>query len=171
MQSFSFFTFLTVTMANYFAFGSNLHPPQMAERCPGSRLLHPVVLKGYRLAFSGHSTRWKGGVATIVADPSCEVQGVLYDLTKEDWKNLDRFEGVPTVYARLRVRVAGRDGNLHSAMTYQKRSAGTTAPSLRYVHQIWMAYRTFQLDEALLLRAVGDSLDANNPRLPVAPNP
>ncbi len=153
-------------MPIYFAFGSNLHPPQMAERCPGSRVLHPGVLKGYRLAFSGYSTRWEGGVATVVAEPSSEVQGVLYDLTEEDQRNLDRFEGFPTVYDRLQVRVEGRDGNLHSAMTYQKltsqnQSTGTTPPSLRYFHQIWKAYRAFQLDEAFLLKAVEDSLDGN----------
>ena len=94
-------------MPIYFAFGSNLYPPQMAERCPGSRVLQPGVLKGYRLAFSGYSTRWEGGVATIVAEPFREVQGLLYDLTEEDQRNLDRFEGFPTVYDRLQVSVGG----------------------------------------------------------------
>ncbi|MCH8074518.1 MAG: gamma-glutamylcyclotransferase [SAR324 cluster bacterium] len=163
--------FLTVAMPIYFAFGSNLHPPQMAERCPGSRLLRPGVLKGYRLAFTGYSTRWKGGVATVVADPSSEVQGLLYDLTEEDQGKLDRFEGFPTVYARLRVSVEGRDGNLHAAMTYQKQSNGATAPSLRYFHQIWKAYRAFQLDEAFLLKAVEDALDGNFEPMPEAPPP
>jgi len=146
-------------MPIYFAFGSNLHPPQMAERCPASRVLQPGVLKGYRLAFSGYSTRWEGGVATIVADPSREVQGLLYDLTEEDRRNLDRFEGFPTIYGRLRVNVVGRDGKLHSAMTYQKQSSDTTPPSLSYFQQIWKAYRSLQLDEALLLQAVEDSLN------------
>ena len=157
-------------MPIYFAFGSNLHPPQMAERCPGSRVLHPGVLKGYRLAFSGYSTRWEGGVATIVAEPASEVQGVLYDLTEEDQRNLDRFEGFPTVYARLQVKVEGRDGILHSAMTYQKQNTGATAPSLRYFHQIWRAYRAFQLDEAVLLKAVEDSLEGNTPGVPETPH-
>lgn len=161
----------TAAMPIYFAYGSNLHPPQMADRCPGSRVLHPGVLKGYRLAFSGHSTRWEGGVATVVAEPSGEVQGLLYDLTEEDQEKLDRFEDFPTVYGRLQVSVVGTDGKLHSAMTYQKRSAGTTAPSLRYFHQIWKAYRAFQLDEAFLLKAVEDSLDGNFPRPPETPRP
>ena len=146
-------------MPIYFAFGSNLYPPQMAERCPGSRVLQPGVLKGYRLAFSGYSTRWEGGVATIVAEPFREVQGLLYDLTEEDQRNLDRFEGFPTVYDRLQVSVGGRDGKLHSAMTYQKRNSDITPPSLSYFHQIWKAYRSLQLDEAFLLQAVEDSLN------------
>lgn len=158
-------------MPIYFAYGSNLHPPQMADRCPGSRVLHPGVLKGYRLAFSGYSARWEGGVATVVAEPSGEVQGLLYQLTAEDLGNLDKFEGFPTVYDRVRVSVGGRDGNLHSAMTYQKRSSGTTAPSLRYFHQIWKAYRAFQLDEDFLLKAVEDSIEGNPQPVPGIPRP
>jgi hypothetical protein len=56
-------------------------------------------------------------------------------------------------------------------MTYQKRSAGTTPPSLRYFHQIWKAYRAFQLDEAFLLKAVEDSLDGNIPPVAEASHP
>jgi len=107
----------------------------------------------------------------VVAEPSSEVRGLLYDLTEEDQGNLDRFEGFPTVYGRLQVSVEGTDGTLHSAMTYQKRSTGTTAPSLRYFHQIWKAYRAFQLDEAFLLKAVEDSLDGNFPPGPETPRP
>jgi len=158
-------------MPIYFAFGSNLHTPQMSERCPGSRVLQPGVLKGYRLAFSGYSGRWEGGVATIVTDPSCEVQGLLYDLNEEDQRNLDRFEGFPTVYDRLQVSVEERDGNLHSAMTYQKRNSDIATPSLRYFHQIWKAYRFFHLDEAFLLRVVEDSLNENIPPVSQSSHP
>ncbi len=149
-------------MPTYFAFGSNLHPPQMAERCPGSRVLHPAVLKGYRLAFSGYSTRWGGGVATIVADGSGRVPGLLYNLTEADQGHLDKLEGFPTVYDRLQVEVAAGDANLHSAMTYQRKGSGVAPPSLRYFHQIWQAYRAFQLDEAVLQQAVEDALNGGN---------
>lgn len=144
----------------YFAFGSNLHPPQMAERCPGSMVVQPACLEGYQLAFSGFSKRWGGGVATIVATPGKQVHGVLYRLSAVDWEYLNRFEGFPTIYSHLPVEVLGADKRMHPAITYQKCDFAPSAPSLTYFHQIWRAHKAFQLNETPLLEALENGLAA-----------
>lgn len=148
-------------MPVYFAYGSNLHPPQMSERCPGAEVLGTAVLPGFRLGFSGHSPRWGGGVATLLRDPNHEAQGLLYTLSEENFHQLDRFEGFPTVYTRIEITVQGQDGTPLPALTYQKRSTDVTPPSLLYFHQIWKSYRAFQLNESQLFQAIETSLNGN----------
>ena len=165
----------------YFAFGSNLHPPQMSRRCPESLVMQPAILGGYRIAFCGMSKRWKGGVATILAEDGpdmddvdmengdrdgatlngVEVPGLLYRLTELDVSYLNEFEGVPNVYRQFSVNVRGTDGRAYEAFTYQKLEGDMTPPSMPYFHQIWSAYKTFGFDESGLLQAVEEALSAN----------
>lgn len=72
----------------YFAYGSNLWVAQMDSRCPGNRKIGPGVLHGYRWMINTH------GYATIVADPSEVVHGVVYTLNDKDEGNLDEYEEV-----------------------------------------------------------------------------
>lgn len=150
----------------YFAFGSNLHPPQMSQRCPGSLVVEPAILVGYRIAFCGMSQRWKGGVATILPRTgndmaNVEVPGLLYRLTELDVSCLNEFEGVPKVYRHLSVEVRGEDGRTHGAFTYQKLEEEMAPPSMPYFHQIWSAYKAFGFDESGLLQAVEEALSVN----------
>lgn len=142
----------------YFAFGSNLHTPQMAARCPDSAVLQPAMLTGYRLAFRGLSRRWEGGVATIIAQPGARVPGLLYHLSPADVEALNGFEGFPHVYGHLPVQVTAQDGTRIAAYTYQRNDGGPRPPSMRYFHQIWRAYKHFRLDEQHLLAAVEETL-------------
>lgn len=147
----------------YFAYGSNLDREQMAQRCPGSRLEGAAALPGHRLAFSGHSQRWGGGAATVVAAPGHSTPGLLWRLTSEHVLSLDGYENHPQVYGRIEIDVQatlnGDRGGVLPAMTYQMRTEGTgRAPSLRYLHQIWRAYHTHGLDVAHLLSAVEECL-------------
>ncbi|HKI97501.1 MAG TPA: gamma-glutamylcyclotransferase family protein [bacterium] len=142
----------------YFAYGSNLHPPQMQSRCPDCEVLQPAVLADHHLAFRGHSTRWGGGPATILAQPGGQVHGLLYSLTSADLALLDGFESYPKIYNRLQVSVVARDGSQLDAITYMKRDGEPSPPSLRYFHQIWLGHKTFALDESPLLRAVEETL-------------
>ena len=80
-------------MPLYAAYGSNMHPEQMLQRAPHSPMAGTGWLHGWRLTFGGEDIGWEGALATIVEDPDSKVFVVLYDMTKEDEKNLDRWEG------------------------------------------------------------------------------
>jgi len=77
----------------YFAYGSNLDPAQMRERCPESTVVGLASLADYRISFPRYSNRWGGGTASIQLAHGETAWGVLYELTDEDLAKLDGFEG------------------------------------------------------------------------------
>ena len=82
----------------YFAYGSNMDLNQMAFRCPDAQALETVRLEGYRLAF--RSNGGNRGVATILPDPDSHVDGVLWEISPEDERNLNFYEGFPRLYSK-----------------------------------------------------------------------
>lgn len=93
-----------------FAFGSNLRRAQLLDRVPGSIPVMRATLARYRLAFAGNSRTWGGPVATVVPADWGEggpVQGAVYALPRGGIEQLDRYEGVPTVYRRVKLDVFG----------------------------------------------------------------
>ena len=79
---------------NYFAYGSNLCPQQMENRCPGAIAIGPAVLPDHRLTFPRHSIVWNAGSADVVAAEGLSVEGALYELTQNHIDLLDAYEGV-----------------------------------------------------------------------------
>ncbi len=93
-------------MPLYAAYGSNLDPRRMGERCPHSPLQGTGWLVGWRLTFGGEEHGWDGALATIVQDPLEQVFVALYDVTAEDVTVLDGWESADTgLYRKTRVRV------------------------------------------------------------------
>jgi hypothetical protein len=73
----------------YFAYGSNLHVAQMAERCPDSLFMGKATLPGFRWQIN------QRGVANVVeAGPRLCLEGLVYAVTAADRRALDRSEGV-----------------------------------------------------------------------------
>jgi gamma-glutamylcyclotransferase (GGCT)/AIG2-like uncharacterized protein YtfP len=98
-------------MALYAAYGSNLDPAQMRERCPHSPVAGTGWVEGWRLTFGGEDLGWEGSLATIVEAPGEHVYVGLYDVTTLDERDLDAWEGADTgLYKKVRVRVATLDG-------------------------------------------------------------
>jgi hypothetical protein len=91
----------------YAAFGSNMDPRRMLERCPHSPLRSTGWLIGWRLTFGGEEHGWDGALATIVEDPIDQVFVALYDVTEEDEAGLDALEQADTgLYHKTRIRVS-----------------------------------------------------------------
>ena len=126
----------------YFAYGSNLHVPQMTRRCPGHRVVGRARLVEHALCFRGHSRDWGGAVATVELARGEAVWGVVFTLTADDYTSLDRYEnyfgpGAPkNMYDRLSVRLLLEDGREVDALTYVMRPQAGGAPSRRYLGTI-----------------------------------
>ena len=92
-------------MALYAAYGSNLDPARMVERCPHSPFRGTGWLVGWRLTFAGEDTGGTARMATIVEDPDAQVFVCLYDVTAEDERELDGWEidAVPKVKVRVQT--------------------------------------------------------------------
>jgi gamma-glutamylcyclotransferase (GGCT)/AIG2-like uncharacterized protein YtfP len=72
----------------YFAYGSNMHRGQMAERCPGATPAGTAWLPAHRFAIN------RCGWATVVPEEGATVYGALWGLTDADERALDLYEGV-----------------------------------------------------------------------------
>ena len=98
------------TMFLYFAYGSNMNPARMAKRCPGAIDLGGAVLRNHRVVERLY--------ADIDFEEGTDMQGVLYVITEEHLRRLDRFEGYPSVYRRIWVDVEFEDC-IYQAVTYE----------------------------------------------------
>jgi len=95
----------------YAAYGSNLDPSRMSERCPHSPLHSTGWLVGWRLTFGGEELGWDGALPTIVQDHFEQVFVATYDVTDEDGVLLDGWESADSgLYRKTRVRVATMAG-------------------------------------------------------------
>jgi gamma-glutamylcyclotransferase (GGCT)/AIG2-like uncharacterized protein YtfP len=101
--------FATLPNVLYAAYGSNLDPQQMAERCPHSPQQQTGWLIGWRITFGGEG--WDGALPTLVEDQGAQVFVALYDITESDESALDTWESADSgLYRKVRVRVATLEG-------------------------------------------------------------
>ncbi len=131
----------------YFAYGSNLNKKRMLERCPESKPKFPALLHNYKLVFVGYSRQWHGGVASIKSFKGERVPGAVYELSERDLRRLDKYEGYPQDYDRIKIKVTSEDGDLIEAMTYVKKGQlEEAAPSREYLAVIRQGYRDWGIE-------------------------
>jgi len=117
----------------YAAYGSNMDPAQMMKRAPHAPMAGTGWLSGWRLTFGGEDLGWEGALATVVEESGSQVFVVLYDVTPEDEKNLDRWEGNELVlHKKLRLRVHTLEGST-LAWLYVLDAYEGGLPSARYL--------------------------------------
>ncbi len=126
----------------YFTYGSNMNKKQMKERCPDSQPKFVATLPNYKLVFWGWARQWRGGVASIKSSRGDKVLGAIYEISERDLRLLDKYEGYPGNYNRLKITVFDEDGTKVEAITYIK--AGQleeTTASAEYLAIMQQGYR------------------------------
>lgn len=130
----------------YFAYGANLSKKEMTGRCPNCKPKSAAVLHNYKLSFVGWARQWRGGVATVKASRGDRVPGAIYEITDADLSRLDKQEGYPGVYDRVRVRV-NIEGGFVEAFTYMRKGQEEEAPpSAEYLALIRQGYRDWEIE-------------------------
>lgn len=142
---------LDPTRRLYFAYGSNLNREHMRYRCPTATPVGPLFLPHASLRFRG--------VADVVyrrdSDQTCP--GALWEITREDERALDRYEGVShNLYQRHHFTVL-IDGQRHRVLVYQMTDVGIMPPTVAYYETIVQGYRDFNLPLPALERALAHS--------------
>jgi len=79
-----------------------------------------ATLHNYKLAFVGWSRQWRGGVTSIKPFRGERVPGAIYEVSERDLRRLDKYEGYPDTYSKLKVIVTNEDGDPVEAVTYIK---------------------------------------------------
>jgi len=139
----------------YFAYGSNMESTQMQSRCPGYIVLGAARLTNYTLVFTRWSRSWNSGTADILPDRGKETWGVLYDLSLDDLRRVDRFADYPNSYLRHDL-VVELDGSALAATTYVAVRQGVFAPSRAYLGKMIEGATGHNLPESYIacLRAI-----------------
>lgn len=155
-------------MANryYIAYGSNLSIEQMKVRTPDAVIAGTGMLKDWRLLFRHF--------ATIKKCKGFSVPVLVWKISAQDERNLDRYEGYPCFYVKknLTLAVTSLDGQRLgeiTAMVYIMTRKATEArgvnplPSKYYYSVLDAGYKTFGFDGKILNEAVMEAFGRSQP--------
>lgn len=123
----------------YFAYGSNMLEKQMSSRCPGARFYTIARKDGFELCFPQTSSmRGDKGVASIRTSPNSYIEGVVYQLTKDDLNRLDLYEAEGKRYKRDCVNLDSPDLREAKVWTYfaMHDSGSHYPPASEYINTI-----------------------------------
>lgn len=147
----------------YIAYGSNLHTGQMKFRCPNSRVIETAEVKDYRLLFKGSGT---GAYLTIERAEGYSVPVAVWEVSAEDERSLDCYEGYPTFYYKkeFNLDIKGvksgkiRNRKVFVYIMHEERRIGI--PSVHYMRTCMTGYDTFGFDLETLIEAYQYSKEA-----------
>lgn len=135
----------------YLAYGSNLNVPQMKNRCLDAEVVGTTVIPDYCLAFWGNARSC--GVLTIEHFPGGSVPVVIWQISEEDERHLDFYEGYPHLYDKETFTVEF-DGRRLQAMAYVMTHGHRYAPPTdSYLRTCADGYDYFGFDTNLLYDA------------------
>jgi gamma-glutamylcyclotransferase (GGCT)/AIG2-like uncharacterized protein YtfP len=139
----------------YAAYGSNMDPRRMLERCPHSPLETTGWLTGWRLTFGGEEHGWDGALPTIVQDPIEQVFVAVYDVSREDESALDGWEAADSgLYRKTKVRIFTLTGEM-VVWTYVLDAYEGGLPSASYVGVLAEAAEAADAPDDYVLRLRG----------------
>lgn len=83
----------------YFAYGSNMLPARLGDRCPSAKLIGVGIAPNFRFEFSKASIDGSGK-ATLVPSLAEQVPGAIFEIQTTEREALDRHEGMGVGYQR-----------------------------------------------------------------------
>ena len=151
----------------YIAYGSNLSLEQMKVRTPDAVIVGTGILKDWRLLFRRF--------ATIKKCKGYKVPVLVWRISPQDEKNLDRYEGYPKFYVKrnLKINVTGLDGHHFgevNAMVYIMTKKATDTrdinpmPSEHYYSILHSGYKRFGFDGKILAEALLEAVRQRSPQ-------
>ena len=141
----------------YIAYGSNLNVTQMVRRCPGAKPIGTAELEHNTLYFRGSGS---GYYLTIEPKIGSRVPVAVWEVTAEDEKALDRYEGYPRFYYKHDFDLAvtlldsrtTKELRCFAYIMTEGRDVGLPTPY--YMETCIQGYRDFGFDTRILKRTV-----------------
>jgi gamma-glutamylcyclotransferase (GGCT)/AIG2-like uncharacterized protein YtfP len=143
----------------YFAYGSNTLWEQMHERIGKCKIVGKAELHNYELCFQINKN-YKT-VANIIPSKDCIVYGVIYDLSKEQEKMLDYFEGFPTIYERKIKKIISKNKNVFCTVYVLTENYGFDLPEYDYFLKIKKGFFENKIDFISLEKSYGKGIVPN----------
>lgn len=135
----------------YIAYGSNLHRGQMAQRCPTAQPIAKAWLEDYRLVYQG---RPGNAHANVIPEKGHKVPVVIWEISEQNERALDRYEGVAGGYYTKEYVEIECNGEKVKALIYLMTPNPFNHPSDFYLNVIVQGYRHFNLPAEYLNESV-----------------
>ncbi len=125
-------------MPRYFAYCTLLDTEEMKRFCPNAQPVVVARLSGQRVAFDHYGADQLGGGCNLHEEAGHQLYGLVYDLSDEEFDELDRISGVDRgYYERVPFIVTRGDGGEISAATYvMPKPGGPFRPTSAYTRPI-----------------------------------
>ena len=144
------FTKRKIQMKKYYiAYGSNLNVQQMKFRCPAARIVGTSIIRNYELLYKGSKT---GSYLTIEKKKGSVVPVAVWEVTADDEKRLDAYEGYPNFYYKtdmqltVKSHITGLKKKLDAFVYIMHEERKLGIPSYAYVKTCVQGYRDFGFD-------------------------
>ncbi|WP_233848003.1 gamma-glutamylcyclotransferase family protein [Paraburkholderia sp. HD33-4] len=129
----------------YFAYGSNMSEPRLAQRIKTLRRIAIGHLDGYRLTFDKVSKDGSGKCdCELTREATHRVWGVLFAIELTEQAMLDTFEGAGNGYERQEVKVTTDHGIVGAVTYFATRKAPGLSPYHWYKHHVLFGARAAQ---------------------------
>lgn len=151
----------------YIAYGSNLNVSQMRIRCPHTVVIGTSTLKGWELLFKGSLT---GSYLTIEPCENSIVPVAVWEVTENDEKALDRYEGYPNFYYKKEIKIqyksihTGRRRTVTAFAYIMHEDRPIGIPNAFYLRTCRDGYDTFHFNKQVLLAAYNKCKEVNYER-------
>ena len=136
----------------YLAYGSNLNSRIFNSFCPKSKKIGSMYLEGYRLAFKGLNDGH--GYLTILEDQTKNVPIGIYKISLFDMKELDKYEGYPTLYQKKSVVINIGSKKVKAYIYVMNDGYDYHTPSKAYFNVCLKGYREFNFNTSYLYQAL-----------------
>ena len=135
-----------------FLYADNLNPSQLKRRAPEHKFLFNAYLPDHTIHFCRFSSQWRCGLASITPSQGERVWGVVFDLTDEDLKILDAFEGeVPEgAFRHLEATVVTEDDHKELVTTHAATPIGKFRVKDHYLDFVSKGVKHWELPEECL---------------------
>ncbi len=136
----------------FFVYADNLNPTQLARRAPEHRFVGKAYLPDHTILFCRWSSQWRCGLGSISPSPGERVWGIVVDITDEDLKVLDEFEGdVPTgAFRHVQVTVIDEAGEKQLVTTHVAAPIGKFKPKAHYLDWVVKGIKHWKLPDDYL---------------------
>ena len=135
-----------------FIYAENLNPNQLKRRAPEHKFLFKAYLPDHTIHFPRFSSQWRCGLASVTPSPGERVWGAVFELTDEDLKILDAYDGeVPEgAFRHLEVTVMTEDEQKELVTTHAANPIGKFRVKDDYLDFVRKGVKHWDLPEECL---------------------
>jgi gamma-glutamylcyclotransferase len=124
----------------YFAYGSNMSPAQMRERCPEAMRIGNGVLYGWKRNFAVPAPHMGSKAAAAGIERSDRdndyVEGIVYDLTAAEKRSLDEVEAGGYIPVEINLKLNGNHAAGYTHMPITQPAPSDFRPPHDYLQRI-----------------------------------